>query len=33
GAAPLLRHHFMRTIGITPTEYRRKFFDQKDLLY
>ncbi|MET3920552.1 transcriptional regulator GlxA family with amidase domain [Arthrobacter sp. UYEF20] len=33
GAAPLLRHHFMRTIGITPTEYRREFFDQKDIRY
>lgn len=25
GAAPLLRHHFVRAIGITPTAYRRQF--------
>ncbi|MBP2216962.1 helix-turn-helix domain-containing protein [Arthrobacter sp. CAN_C5] len=25
GTAPLLRHHFTRLIGITPTEYRKRF--------
>ncbi|MGI5131670.1 GlxA family transcriptional regulator [Pseudonocardia sp. CA-107938] len=25
GSAPLLRHHFVRTLGITPTVYRRQF--------
>ncbi len=25
GAAPLLRHHFTRAVGITPTHYRRQF--------
>ena len=29
GAAPLLRHHFTRMIGITPTEYRKDFLGQK----
>jgi transcriptional regulator GlxA family with amidase domain len=25
GSAPLLRHHFRRLIGVTPTEFRRQF--------
>ncbi len=28
GAAPLLRHHFTRLIGITPTEYRKGFVER-----
>ena len=31
GAAPLLRHHFTRLVGITPTEYRRRFVDRRDV--
>lgn len=31
GAAPLLRHHFTRMIGITPTEYRRWFVHRRDV--
>ena len=30
GAAPLLRHHFTRLVGITPTEYRRRFVDRSE---
>jgi len=25
GTAAVLRHHFVRTLGTTPTEYRRAF--------
>ncbi len=25
GSAALLRHHFRRAVGITPTEYRQTF--------
>ena len=25
GTATLLRHHFRRVIGVTPSDYRRKF--------
>jgi transcriptional regulator GlxA family with amidase domain len=25
GTAPLLRHHFTRAVGVTPTKYRRMF--------
>ena len=31
GAAPLLRHHFARVVGITTSEYRRRFVDRVDV--
>jgi len=30
GAAPLLRHHFTGVVGITPSEYRRRFVDREN---
>ena len=26
-----LEHHFTRMIGVTPTDYRRRFVDRRDV--